>query len=257
MKNHLLQIDQAKCIGCGKCQQDCPENNILLNNNRAVVRTQTCIKCGHCVAICPQAAVTMTGLAQASLSVEQTAVIEPEHLLAALRRRRSIRRFKERDIDPDTLLKIIEAGRWTPSAKNAQDVAYIVLKEELADCEKIAVGLFRNLQGVLKWFSPVARRVAIDDHFFFKKAPVVLVVTAKNKINGALAASNMALMAEAQGLGVLYSGFFAQAAVLSPALRKKLELKRGEKVVTALVIGYPDVHYYRIAPKEAAKVQMR
>lgn len=256
MNEHLIQIDKGKCIGCGLCQRDCPENNILLDGQKACVMTQKCIKCGHCVAICPKEAVTMTGFDQPPGTVEP-ADIDPEQLLRALKSRRSIRQFSELSIDLDTLLRIIEAGRWTPSAKNAQDVSYIVLQEELAECEKIAVNVFHRLQRVVKGVSPVARRVAIDEHFFFKKAPAVIVVIAKNKLNGALAASNMALMAEASGLGVLYSGFFAQAAALSPTLRKKLRLKRGEKVVTALVVGYSSVRYHRGAPKEAAKVQLR
>ena len=59
------------------------------------------------------------------------------------------------------------------------------------------------------------RRTTIDDHFFFKKAPAAIVVVSRDKIDGALAAANMALMAEACGLGVLYSGFFCMAAGLS------------------------------------------
>lgn len=256
MSEHRIQIDQGQCVGCGLCQRDCPENNIVLEQKKAAVLTQSCIKCGHCVAICPRAAVSMTGF-EPPVEMGQPAAVEPQQLLAALRSRRSMRQFTQQPIEPALLKQIIEAGRWTPTAKNAQDVSYIVLQEELAECEEIAVRLFRRLRAAAKWVSPTARRVAIDDHFFFKNAPAVIVLAAKNQINGALAASNMALMAEAHGLGVLYSGFFAQAVSFSPALKKRLRLKRREKAAAVLVLGYPRVRYLRSAPREAAKVQWR
>lgn len=103
--------------------------------------------------------------------------------------------------------------------------------------------------------SDMARRTEIDDRFFFKDAPAVIVVVAKSQVNGALAASNMELAAQAHGLGVLYSGFFALVARLSPALRRELGLARGDKAVTALVVGHPAVTYRRTAPKEPANVR--
>jgi hypothetical protein len=64
----------------------------------------------------------------------------------------------------------------------------------------------------------------------------------------------METMAQSQGLGTFYSGFFAFAARVSPKLKKKLAIKRGEKAVTALVIGYPAVKYRRTAPKKQPSV---
>ena len=115
--------------------------------------------------------------------------------------------------------------------------------------------LFRRIVPLARLVDETARRTEIDDHFFFKGAPAVVVVVAKDQVNGALAASNMELAAQAHGLGVLYSGFFAMAARLSPALRRELGLARGQKVVTALVVGRPAVKYRCTAPKEPANVR--
>ena len=52
----------------------------------------------------------------------------------------------------------------------------------------------------------------ITDDFFFFEAPIAIVIASKDPINGALAAQNMEFVAEANGLGVLYSGFFSMAA---------------------------------------------
>ncbi|MDU4890071.1 MAG: hypothetical protein E6344_08780 [Clostridium sp.] len=80
------------------------------------------------------------------------------------------------------------------------------------------------------------------------------MVVTKDKISGSLAA-NMALMVEANGLGILYSGFFTVVADNSPKLCKLLNLKQKGSVVTTLVLGYPAVTYKRTVQKEAAVVR--
>ena len=47
---HEIKIEVQKCIGCGQCIKDCPEQNIRLIQNKAQIQSQDCMKCGHCVA---------------------------------------------------------------------------------------------------------------------------------------------------------------------------------------------------------------
>ena len=83
----------------------------------------------------------------------------------------------------------------------------------------------------------------------------MIVILSKEKLNGALAAQNMEFVAEANGLGVLFSGFFSMAANLSPKLKKALGVSKGKKVVTTLVLGYPKVKYRRSAQREKLDVR--
>lgn len=255
MREHIINVDEGKCIGCGLCRRDCPVANITVTDKKAVILTQDCIKCGHCVAVCPKGAVSMTGYEEPPVEIGKPVVLDPGQLLDAARTRRSIRHFADRAVPEETIQQIIEMGRYTPTGKNAQDVSYIVLKDHIERYEKMAVRLFKRLAVLMKPVNPAAARVPIDEHFFFKKAPAVILVLSRDKINGALAASRMELMAEACGLGVLYSGFFAMAVNLSGSLRRALGLKHGEKVVTALVIGYSAVAYRRTAQKDKAVVR--
>lgn len=255
MKEHRIQVDRAKCIGCGMCRRDCPADNISITDKKAVIKSQACIKCGHCVAVCPKGAVSMTGFKEPPVEIQKSVILDPQQLMDALRTRRSIRQFKKQSVAQEVTVQIIEAGRLTPSGENAQDVSYIVLKDNMEQFEKMAVRLFKRLLPIARLINPMAKNKEIDDHFFFHGAPVVIMIVAKDKINGALAASNMALMAEANGLGVLYSGFFTMAANMSLSLHRALGLKRKNKVVETLVLGYPAVTYHRTAQKEAAKIR--
>lgn len=144
MKEHRIEVDTAKCIGCGMCRRDCPASNISITNKKAVIESQACIKCGHCVAVCPKAAVSMTGFDEPPMEIKKPTVLDPQQLLDAIRTRRTIRQFKNQPVAPEVIAQIIEAGRLTPSGENAQDVSYIVLKDHIERYEKMAV---RFLEG--------------------------------------------------------------------------------------------------------------
>ena len=133
-----------------------------------------------------------------------------------------MRHFTAEDVSSELVAQIIEAGRYTPSGSNRQDVSYVVLRENIDEYEAIAISLFRRLKNLADAFTDKYRRISINDHFLFKSAPIVVVIKSKNLIDGALAASSMELMAQTLNLGVLYSGFFTRLARLSGKLRRKL-----------------------------------
>lgn len=252
--NHRVLLNSEKCIGCGLCASDCVASCIKIQNGKATAGQEGCIACGHCEAVCPQSAIVLTGFEEESESFNTQTRLDPQELLQAIRTRRSIRNFDNKEIDRDIVDMIIEAGRLAPTGSNSQNTCFIVLDKSKNELEKSAVKLFQSLTGIAKPFSKFLSRVDIDDSFFFKKAPLVIVLTG-NSVNASLAAENMAFMAEANGLGVLFSGFFTVCANSVPKIKKTLGMKRGEKAVTTLVIGYPKVKYYRTARREKARVR--
>jgi len=252
---HEVIIDPKKCIGCGLCEKDCPTYNIQVKNEKAVLCGILCLKCGHCAAVCPKSAIELTGFDDASVPISENDKLDPEELLRSIKARRTIRHFKDTAIEREKLDNIIEAGRYTPSGGNSQGVSYILITRDLAAVEDKAVAFLRPLKNIGGVFNKTIRAFKMGSNFYFNDAPAVIVVVCRNKVDGALAASNMELMAQAQGLGVLYSGLFSIAAATSHKVRKSLGLKHGEKVVTTLVLGYPDVKYFRTAQKERASVR--
>lgn len=250
-----IDIDGDKCIVCSKCIDDCPNSYLYLEDEKIHTNEKGCMECGHCYAICPQGAITMTNYDSADEEVVLMSEINPETLLKAMKSRRTIRQFKPDPVEDEKIEKILEAGRYSPTGANRQKVSYTILGSKQREAEEICLGLFRKGKKFGSVFADYLKRIEIDDNFFFKGAPLVIVVASKSTVDGGLASSYMEIMAESLGLGVLYSGFFVACSKMSRKLKKLLELEKGYDVVTCMVIGYPDVKYKRIAPRKDLKVK--
>ena len=252
-KDNAIVINEEKCTGCSLCVKDCPGNCLYIENKKAHFGKSVCIECGHCYAICPEDAIRMTNYDCSNEAVLPMTDIASDTLLAAMQSRRTVRQFTKQNVEQEKIDKILEAGRYSPTGGNNQDVSYIILGSKQKEAEKICVDLFRKGTSLPRRISAFAERINIPDDFFFKGAPLVILVTARSSVNAGLASSYMELMAESLGLGVLYSGFFVMCTKSSGKLRKLIKLPVGRKVVTCMVIGYPAVKYQRIVPRKPLK----
>lgn len=60
MKRKIIQIDEAKCDGCGLCLPNCPEGAIQLIDGKArLISDLFCDGLGACLGHCPQGAITI------------------------------------------------------------------------------------------------------------------------------------------------------------------------------------------------------
>lgn len=258
----MVTIDQEVCIGCGICAKDCPGHAIAVKEGKAQV-IHSCIQCGHCVAVCPvrAAAIPEYDMEDVEEYDPETFRLSPETFLHAVKFRRSIRNFKEKPLEKEKLERIIDAGRYTATAKNAQASTFVVVQEKLAEFKTI---FWEELPSVLETLQEAApayvrsfrlfyekwKRNPQDDTFFFN-APCFLLTAAENPLDGGLAAANMENQAVAEGAGALYSGYLMRAVSASPRLREWLEI--GDKpVACCMLLGYPAVSYRRTAPRKKA-----
>lgn len=249
MKAHKISVDTSKCIGCELCIKNCVAHNIKKHNEKAEIILEDCVLCGQCAAICPKNAINISGYDEEPIDTLDIH-LDPKTVLDVIRFRRTIRQFKQDRIPNEVISQILEAGRLTHTAKNTQDVSYIILDKEKDQIEQLAVRLFKKVKPFADMLSPMAKNNKIHDHFFFFNAPLVLVILANNATNGLLAAQNMEFVSEAHGLGVLYSGYFTMAANISPKIKKALKIPKGKKVAMTLVLGYPNVKFRRSTQHE-------
>lgn len=250
-----INIDKEKCVGCGVCIKDCPGTTIHMVDGKAEAR-KGCIECGHCYAVCPTNAINIAGYDTSNCGeMEDMADFDSAKLLQAMKSRRTIRQYKDIPVEQEKIDMILEAGRFCPTAANGQKIAYTILGSKQDEIEKECVKIFRTGVKAGSPFSAMLKRTKIDDQFFFKGAPLVVVVSGTSEVDPGLASSYMELMAESLGLGVLYSGFFVACSRISPRVKSMLKLPKGHKVVTCMIMGYPDVKYHRIVPRKPLNVK--
>ena len=263
---NTIVIDHNQCIRCGQCVNACVAKHLYLENGEVKAMEGACIECGHCYAVCPTKAVSMVGYDCSDCdAIGSFAQFDEDEMLLAMKSRRSIRRFTAQPVTDEQVRKIIEAGRYAPTATNMQNISYTVLRgDKLAEIERECVALFRKALKFAGLFSSAAKKREIDDHFFFFNAPVAIIVSAETgptdkfgtDINGGLASAYMEIEAESMGLGVLYSGFTVINARLNRKVKKLLNLGKKQKPIACLVVGYPDICFRRVPPRKAVKMRI-
>lgn len=262
----MVIIDREACIGCQLCAGDCLTSAIQIVDGKADV-VKKCFECGHCVAICPAGAIRFEGEEYDMSDVEPVGSgfgIDADAMLHAIKTRRSIRHFTREMPTRQELEMILDAGRFSPTASNAQNVSYMVFTKETDELRRIAMEELRRYrddhESFAKVFPPpmTTRRIDFDyDDFLFKAAPAVILTLSPHTVNAAIASANMELQAVSLGLGVLYVGFFTRLAAKNARLREYLGLRDTDKVVTCLAIGHPNVQYQRTVPRKKASITWR
>jgi nitroreductase/NAD-dependent dihydropyrimidine dehydrogenase PreA subunit len=270
----MMKVDKEKCIGCSLCVNDCIVRDINLVNGKANINNITCIKCGHCIAVCPRNAVSTNEYKMEDVKEynKEEFEVNEENLLNFIKFRRSIRNFKDKDVENEKLQKIIEAGRFTQTGSNSQDVSYVVIKNGidklremiLESLSQMGQELLNNLNEEtikfktyaemwVKMYEDYKVNPKKGDRVFFN-APAVVLVISNSQVNGALASSNMELMTNALGLGTFFSGFFIRAAQGNKKIMDYLGLDESKQIVTCMVIGYPNIKYLRTTPRKIAEI---
>lgn len=260
----MVIIKETLCIGCGKCAVDCVAQNISLKDKKAVVSGE-CFLCGHCVSICPQDAVCISDYPADDVEPydAETFSLNPDSLLHAIKFRRSIRSYKPQKVEQSKLELLLQAGRYTATAKNSQGCHFLFVQEELSalksmvwdSIEKLEEKKHRDIpREVLPYINFNRRRKKNpDDDFLFRDAPAVIYITSDYPLDAGLAAQNMELMAVSQGLGMLYNGFLARISDTNEELKHWLGID-GKQIQACMLLGYPKNRYQRTAPRKPANV---
>ncbi len=143
----------------------------------------------------------------------------------SIKKRKSVRSYKDKEIEEDKLNKILEAARLAPSASNNQEWRFVVVKDK-AKREELAE--------------------AANSQWFIAEAPVILVCCAETDehvmscgqlcypIDVAIAIDHITLVAVEEGLGTCWIGAFSEDKV-----KEILNIPDNIHVVELLPLGYP------------------
>lgn len=268
----MFNVDVDKCIGCTRCVKDCIARDIEMIDGKAHIKNESCIKCGHCIAVCPKEAVSTDeyNMDEVLDFNKETFEVNPDNLLNFIKYRRSVRHFKPKDVENEKLLQVLEAGRFTQTGTNSQDVQFIVVKDKIQELRKIVLEALNNTAKAMlsdesmkmyhryanifiEMYTKFVEDPNGEDRLFFK-APALIVTASNYPVNAALASTNMELMINALGLGTYYSGFLAKAAENDKRIYEFLGIEEGKTLVTCMVLGYPSVKYFRTVPRREANI---
>lgn len=161
--------------------------------------------------------------------------------------RRSVRHFASRGVERDTILTLLEAAVWAPSATHLEPWAFTVIQDRmvLKRLSDIAKPLFAE---ELRLSSPqMAAQISQDlkrpDFNIFYDAGTLIIICAKPagafaEADCWLAAENLMLAACAMDLGTCVIGM-ALSALSLPENRKICGIPEEYSAIVPIILGYP------------------
>ncbi|MBU2651256.1 MAG: nitroreductase family protein [Bacteroidetes bacterium] len=155
--NGEIRILTEKCTGCGLCVSVCKDFSLVLSNGKVTINENPvfgCIGCGHCMAICPEDAIEVYGRTLSPedlfLLPDREKAADYESLLTLYQRRRSIREFRDKAVEPEIIEKILDAARTAPMGLPPSDVNVMIL-DSVEKNRAFVSDFIRHLEG-MKWF---------------------------------------------------------------------------------------------------------
>jgi len=143
-------------------------------------------------------------------------------ILEVIKTRRSTRKYEPSPLSEEEINKILEAGRWAPSAANSQPWRFIVLRSQ---------EVRKKLAGTLTWGR------------FLSEAPLGIAITIIPRASnhpvedGAAATQNMLLEAHSLGLGACWIGTYGSGD--EERAKKVLNIPEDERLLSVIAIGHP------------------
>jgi nitroreductase len=200
----------------------------------------------------------------------------------AVLQRRSVRNFTDEPVPDHLVRRVLEAGRFAPSAGNCQPWEFIVITDKamIAKMDEATWGMINGMhtmyknddmiphmegiaEGSVGTFDPRVilggmGAIARKELPASLNAPVVILLAGDARaisgpqLNIGICGQNMNLVANSLGIKACWNGFLAAG---SGAVADQLDLKPNWSVITALVLGWPAFKQEGIVPREYRPVK--
>ncbi len=263
----ILRIDQEKCIGCGICVNDCLSRVIEIESGKAVIHNHsTCILCGHCGAVCPQGAISFDN--EIGTEFKNFKNVEFNELDQMIKMKRSIRQYTNQEVDNESIEKILEIGRISPTGGNRQPLKFTVINspEKMEELKLLAMKTLydygQHIEGRYKIVFNNMLNNYLETGFdrLFYNAPTLISIygdaqsVASTAVDAGIAAGQMSLIAETLELGSCFIGFLNFAAEQNSDIYKLLKIPEGNKLMVNIILGHKDIQYIRTVPRNELNV---
>lgn len=270
----LFECDATRCVGCGACVRDCAFKALRQGEfGRPVLAApEKCMRCQHCLAVCPTGAVRLDGKgAEVCLVADQAELPTAAAVRNWLRLRRSVRQFRDEDVDPEVLESILQVLGNTPTGCNARSLTFSCFPNRRA-MERMRESFFEfvadsSKKPLPRWISVSVQRMDKDSgDLLFRGASGLLVVSSDSgnpavttpREDVTLACANFELLANASGIATCWCGYLGLVEREVPGLVEHLAGVPTGHPFTAMLFGFPNVRYPRgVARDGAARIVYR
>ncbi|MBU1172251.1 MAG: nitroreductase family protein [Proteobacteria bacterium] len=300
----IRTINVDTCSRCGRCYESCPSGGFTWTKGEIPTPVgfggfkEACINCHNCIAVCPTGAMGVTGnfsIPKGRYKSFLTRTVAPPNPFGAketpeysdiekdlteverlIYSRRSNRLFKKEAPTRDVINRILEAGRFAPSAGNCQPYHFMVITDQavIRELETRSMTVLRLIKNV--YLSKNGKRklwknifVSVSSYLMVNKfdprpitamekadrnkgeiyfnAPVVILIL-KNKhgisnpdLDAGICVQNMVLAAHSLGLGscIVSLPMVPLSYPIMAGFRKKIGIKYPFEAVTSVALGFP------------------
>lgn len=271
-------VDHEKCIQCGQCALDCVVRIISMDGGYPTIapeKESSCLECQHCLAVCPTGAVSVLGKdPEESVSLAGN-LPAPEEVEILMKGRRSVRRYRDENVKPEVMQRLLDVSCHAPTGVNFRQVLYTVVddREIMAELRRETMeGLGRlwragKMPPGREYFTDCVRaweEEGIDT--IYRGAPHLIIASAPRdcptpEADCLIALAYFELFAQSLGVGTVWNGLAKWTFTeLVPELRARLGIPENHLIGYVMAFGMPDVRYHRTVqrgPAQAARVVWR
>jgi nitroreductase/NAD-dependent dihydropyrimidine dehydrogenase PreA subunit len=269
-----ILVNKDLCTRCGICSVVCPmaiidpadESTLPMVADEKAAK---CIQCGHCEVFCPSEALLLNLRPDERQSLPEGAgIISPEDMAFYLKKRRSVRYFKEDPVPKEKIEQVLDIARYAASGTNSQPVQWIVVhdSEKVKTIAGLTIDWMKTLVNSAHPLSGYAPRLIaaweVGCDVICRDAPHLLFADIPENnpiapVDAIIALTHFDVAAPALGIGTCWAGFVAGAAMYYKPVQKEIGFPVGRKCAYAMMFGHPKYKVHSIPRRKPLQITWR